>query len=103
MDNIYSVDKEVLNRQPEIRIGDRIFKIDDRLSVFIRMNEELKNVEEMGEFVVILRNALGKKAADEIMDMELSYKVMERIAILVLAAIQGIGEEDAMARFQQKK
>jgi len=99
---MYVIDSTRLNQRPEIRIGDRIFGIDNRLSTFEKMNAHIKNPKDgMREFDIIIGGALGDAAYNEILEMDLPYAVMRDIVVIILAAIQDISEEEAHSRFRK--
>ena len=98
---MYSIDNEKLVRRPEIRIGDRVYEIDNRLSAFERINERIKAADG-AEFEIILGEALGSEHFEEIRRMDLPFGVMQEAVIIVLAAIQDLTVEEARQRFRQK-
>jgi hypothetical protein len=101
MGKLYTVNKELLIEKPEIRIGDTIFTVDDRMRTFEKMNEALVAAENQGkEFDIIIRFALGDDAAAEITKMDLSFAAMQKIIILIMAAMQDISEATAEKRFR---
>ncbi|MDR2167542.1 MAG: hypothetical protein LBE35_06815 [Clostridiales bacterium] len=96
---MYQIDNDKLNYQPELRLADRIFKIDNRLSVFRRISARLG--EGGGdEFEIIVGEALGGAALEEILGMDLPYGIMQDLIIIVLAAIQDLPVEEARRRFR---
>ena len=97
---MYSIDGEKLTRRPEIRIGDKIYTVDNRLSTFERLNGRMKVAEGAGEMEIIISEALGQDMYEEIRAMDLPYGVMYEIVIIILAAIQDLTVEEARARFQ---
>ena len=97
---MYEICGEKLVRRPEVRIGDRIFEIDNRLSTFERINERLKNRDGDGDFEIIIGEALGLAVYRELREMDLAYGVMYEIVIVILAAIQDLSVEEARARFR---
>ena len=98
---MYVVDGEKIGKRPEMRIGDVIFSIDNRLSTFTRINERIKERDGGGDFEIIIGEALGAAAYGRILEMDLAYGVMYDIVVIILAAIQDIGVEEARARFRQ--
>jgi len=98
---LYTVDKDRLEKRPEIRIRDKVYVIDNRLSTFERMRRELDkaNSAEMG---VVISHGIGHDAYVELMEMDLPFGVMEDIVIIILAAIQDLEVEEARKRFRQK-
>ena len=97
---MYVVDGEKLAKRPEVRIGDRVFEIDNRLSAYMRINERVKE-GECGEFEIIIGEALGMENYAEIVAMDLPYGVMSDIVVIILAAIQDLTVEEARCRFRK--
>jgi hypothetical protein len=101
MGKLYTVSKEMLAEKPEIRIGDKVYTVDDRMRTVEKMDGALRAAENKGkEFEMIIGCALGEGALAEIMAMDLSFSAMQRIVILVMAAMQDISEEAAEKRFR---
>jgi hypothetical protein len=100
--NMYAVDNEKLNKRPEIRIGDKIYEIDNRLSCYQRIDERIKGADG-SEFEIIIGEALGGENFGEIVGMDLPYGVMSDIVIIILAAIQDLTVEEARSRFRAGK
>jgi len=100
---LYGIDNAALAEKPEIRLGDRIYKVDNRMSIFANITRELRERgEDESELSVILRNALGQAAYDEIAAQDLPFPIMRRLVVLAMAAVQGIGEDEAERRFQRE-
>ena len=99
---MYVVDSEKLGARPEMRIGDKIYQIDNRLSTFTRINERIRCQDGVGDFEVIIGEALGVAVLAEIIEMDLAYGVMFDIVIIILAAIQDLSVEEARSRFRQE-
>ena len=98
---MYKIDNEKLTKRPEMRLGDKIFQIDNRLSVFLEMMEMLKNPKEgHSEFEIVMTLGLGRAAFEEIKEMDLPYNLMNDIVIIILAAIQDLPQEEAHRRFR---
>ena len=97
---MYTVDNEKLVKRPEIRIGDRVYEIDNRLSAYERINERVK-AGDGGEFEIIIGEALGGESYGEIVRMDLPYSVMQDVVIIILAAIQDLSQEEAARRFRK--
>jgi len=96
---MYTIDSERMKSRPELRLGDRVFAVDDRLSVFEQMNRRIREGGD-SEFEVIIGMALGAEALAAILEMDLGYAVMRDIVVNILAAIQGLPEDEARARFR---
>ena len=99
---MYLIEEARLNGRPELRIGDRIFSVNNRLSAFRKINSLLKSDADsgLGELEIVIGCALGQEACDEIFEMDLPYAVMEEIVVTILAAMQDLSVEDARRRFR---
>jgi len=101
---LYEVDRVLLESKPEIRIGDRVFAVDDRMSTFAKMNRALAEAKtELTEFDIVIGNGLSEEALAEIRGMDLSFAAMHRVVVLIMAAMQGVSEEEAKRRFQSNQ
>ena len=99
----YAVDKVLLTETPEIEMGDKIYKVDNRLSVFKGLGTQMKSkAKDETEYDVIIRVALGKKALAEITALDIPYPALESLTMNILAAMQGISVEEATHRFQSQ-
>jgi len=100
---MYAIDGDKLTARPEVRLGDKIYQIDNRLSTFERINRRLKEQDGKSEsdFAIILCEALGEAAFTAICEMDLSYAVMQELVMIVLAAIQDLTVEEARCRFRK--
>jgi hypothetical protein len=99
---MYQISEGKLQGRPELRIGDKIFAVNNRLSVFRQINNLLKSEADSGlsELEIVIGCALGIEARDEIFEMDLPYAVMEEIVITILAAMQDLSVEEAKRRFR---
>lgn len=103
MGKLYTVDHKLLTDTPEIRIGDKVYSIDDRQKTVrkiedIMEDKSLKTFEAMDR---VLALALGKKAAEEIDEADYSFAAMQDIFEKVVAAMMGEEPENIAARFPQ--
>lgn len=96
---MYNIDREKLTKRPEIRIGDKIYSIDNRLSTFQRMRKELDESQNM-EMETVISFGLGHDVYLELLEMDLPFSVMEEIVIIILAGIQDLEVDKARQRFQ---
>ena len=99
---LYGIDSAALTEKPELRLGDKIYAVDNRMSVFVSITKELRERgADESELAIILRNALGAAAYEEIAARDLPFPIMRRLVVLAMAAVQGIGEDEAERRFQR--
>lgn len=99
---MYAIDGAMLTETPEIRIGDKIYKVDNRLSTVKRIAEEIK-ASPNEEMDISLKNALGAEAHAEIVAMDLPVTAMAEIMITVSAAVNGWTVEETRKRFLGEK
>ena len=96
---MYFIDDERIKKKAEVRIGDKVYGVDNRLSTFLRLTKRLD--EEGDEMETIISESLGKAAFDEIIKRDYSYPVMKDIAVMCLAAMQEIEVSEMQARFRK--
>lgn len=103
---MYSIDNALLTETPEIRIGDKVYPVDDRqktVEKIIKLAPETSedgkkdNVKMMRETFAL---AFGKEHSREIEDMNLPYPAYLRLFETVIAAITGETPEAVSKRFQ---
>lgn len=93
----YTLDGALLAEFPEVRIGDKIYKIDNRYS-------QVKKLEEISQQDVdsIFRVALGDKATEELMAMDMPMPALMQLNYIVVAAMTDDTPEGVKARFQRQ-
>lgn len=91
---MYTLDSKLLCGSPEIRIGEKIYAVDDRKNTVkkaMKLFNEKKNDTEKDEFDYIdelFKLAFGENAK-EIIEMDISYSAYSKIAELVISAMTG--------------
>lgn len=98
---IYTTDNKILTEKPQIQIGDKLYAVDDRQSTFNKLNEQLQ--KDSNNMEAIYKLVFGNKAAQEIMDMELSVLGTQNLLIYVFAAIKGCEFEEAQMFFRDNQ
>lgn len=98
---IYTTDNRILTEKPQIQIGDKLYAVDDRQSTFDKLNKQLQ--ENPNDMEAIFSLVFGKKAAQEIADMELSVSGTQNLLIYVFAAIKGCEFEEAESFFRSQQ
>ncbi|MBQ7596181.1 MAG: hypothetical protein IJU45_05920 [Clostridia bacterium] len=77
---------------PSIQIGDKLYPVDNRMSTY----KKIKKIDYLSESIdpdeEMLKLALGKENAKEIIDMDLSVESFSNLTFIVMSAITG---EDA--------
>ena len=99
MGRLYTLDNKLLVDTPEIRIGDKLYPVDDRQKT-VKKLMAVENKEDPEAIDRALELGLGKAAQKEIDAMNLPFRAQQRIFELVLAAM--IGEDPEDARFQKE-
>lgn len=91
----YTLDRKLLTDTPEIEVGDRIYKVDNRVSTVKRLQEI-----EQDDTDRIFAVALGQEAADEIAALDMPFPALLELTVLTVAAMTGEDTEDVRARFR---
>lgn len=104
MGKMYTLDNKLLTETSEIRIGDKIYPVDDRVKTVKKIQEISKNISDdpYSGISEALALALGPKAAQEIDDMNMPHKAYQRVFELVMAAVTGEDADVIADRFQDK-
>lgn len=101
MGKLYTLDQKLLTNTPEIRIGEKIYPIDDRTKTVVKVTKiDSRDPENI---LKILELAFGKTAAKEINDMNLPFAAYLKLLEIVIAAMTGEEPEAVSARFQDAK
>ena len=89
MGKMCTLDKRLLCGSPEIRIGEKVYPVDDRKNTVIKVtklfNDSKGDVEKVDE---ALELAFGEKFK-EIDEMDLSFAAYQKLFELVIAAMTG--------------
>lgn len=101
---MYTIDGALLTEQPEIRIGDKVYPVDDRKSTVEKiMKRTASGGDNMQMMEDALQLALGKEAAKEVSAMDLHFAAYLRVFETVSAIISGETPEEVRTRFQESK
>jgi hypothetical protein len=101
MAKIYATDgKLIADGFPQIQIGDKLFKVDNRKSTYDACQKAVEKAKG-NEERVILEYCLGKEQLKEIDAMDLTIKGFMNLLTYVQAALFDITFEEAEARFQK--
>ena len=103
MAKLYTLDHKLLTDTPEIRIGEKIYAVDNRQKTVKKIQAAAKKIENSdpyGGIDAVLELALGAKAAREIDDLDMPYPAYQNMFELVMAAVTGEEPEEIAARFQ---
>ena len=101
MGKLYTLDGKLLTETPEIRIGEKVYAVDNRKKTFEQMNA-IMNAKSSGpdSMGAVLELALGKKAVADINADALPFPAYQKLIELVMAAITGEEPDEVADRFQ---
>lgn len=103
MGKLYTLDDKLLIGTPEIRIGDKVYPVDDRQKTVKKLMKLTADKDAVAENMdEALKLAFGDKAG-EIDRMNLPFPAYQRLFELVIAAMTGEEPEEVAARFQDAK
>lgn len=102
MAKLYTLDHKLLTDTPEIRIGEKIYAVDNRQKTVKKIQEVSKTIKEdpYTGMDKVLELAVGAKAAKEIDEMNMPYPAYQKMFELVMAAVTGEEPETVAERFQ---
>lgn len=104
MGKLYTLDSKLLIGTPEIRIGEKVYPVDDRQKTVKKLMKLTQDKEKALENIdETLKLAFGEKAFKEIDEMNLPYPAYQKLFELVMAAITGEDPDEIEARFQESK
>lgn len=106
MAKLYTLDHKLLVETPEIRIGEKIYAVDNRQKTVKKIQETsraIKNDDPYEGIEKVLAMALGAKAAKEIDELNMPYPAYQKMFELVMAAVTGEEPETIDERFQDGK
>lgn len=105
MARLYTLDNKLLTDCPEIRIGDKVYAVDDRQKTVKKILAAAKQIDSTDPYAGIdkvLELALGVEAARSIDEMDMPYPAYQKMFELVMAAVTGEDPEAIAHRFQEK-
>lgn len=105
MAKLYTLDHKLLTDTPEIRIGEKIYAVDNRQKTVKKIQAAAKaisNDDPYSGIDTVLELALGQKAAQEIDELDMPYPAYQKMFELVMAAVTGEDPEVIADRFQSE-
>lgn len=106
MAKLYTLDHKLLTDTPEIRIGEKIYAVDNRQKTVRKIQEaskEIQNDDPYSGIAEVMKLALGAKAAQEIDDLNMPYPAYQAMFELLMAAVTGEEPETVADRFQGER
>lgn len=103
MAKLYTLDHKLLTDTPEIRVGEKVYAVDNRQKTVRKIqaaSKEISNDDPYTGMDKVLELAMGAKAAHEIDDMDMPFPAYQKMFELVMAAVTGEDPEDVSQRFQ---
>lgn len=103
MARMYTFDKKLLCGSPEIRIGEKVYPIDDRKNTVKKVLKlfEDKSGSDMDKSDKALKIAFGNNYS-EIESLNLSFKAYQELVETVIAAMTGEEPEELEKRREEK-
>ncbi|MGN1133702.1 MAG: hypothetical protein ACI4RN_04510 [Oscillospiraceae bacterium] len=106
MAKMYTLDEKLLVGTPEIRVGGKIYAVDDRQKTAKKIIKICNKAEEEKDLDVVdevFKLAFSSADYKEIDKMDLSFSAYQELFNLVMAAITGEDPKDLSDRFQEQK
>lgn len=103
MAKLYTLDHKLLTDTPEIRIGEKIYAVDNRQKTVKKIQDAAKTIGTDDPYTgmeTVLDLAMGRKAAQEIDGLNLPWPAYQKMFELVMAAVTGEEPEEIEGRFQ---
>lgn len=105
MSTMIEISSRLTNERPVLKLAEgKVYEIDDRKNTVLMMEQKMasEDLSEMGAMDELIVMILGKKAAKEIDEMNLSISAYQTIIIAIMAAITREDFEVAEARFRKE-
>jgi len=103
----YTLDNKLLCEEPEIRIGDKVYPIDDRQKTVEKVMALQKKMEDENQQNVseLMKEAFKlvftPKVAKELDDMNMHFPAYQKLFEIVMGAITGEEPEKVAERFPE--
>lgn len=100
------IDTKILSgdNHPQLKVGDKLYTVDDRKSTFDKVQEAQANPEltDKEKEMAVFELTLGKKETKEIMDLDMSVQEYQYFTYCIMAAITGVEPEELMNEAKRK-
>lgn len=105
MAKMYTLDEKLLVGTPEIRIGDKVYPVDDRqktVKKILNLCDEEKNLRNVETIDEVFKLAFSPAHFKEIEKLDLSWSAYQELFQIVLAAVTGQEPEEIEDRFPEQ-
>lgn len=92
MNKMYTVDHKLLTEIPEIRVGEKIYPVNNRTKTVKKIHDATGEVTRDNPYPgmeKVLALALGAEAAKEIEEMDMPFPAYQKMFELVMTAVTG--------------
>lgn len=101
MSKLYTLDGKLMTETPEIRVGEKVYPVDNRQKTVLKLMKATKDKEfDEDNIQQALALALGTEAAKEVDALNLPFPAYQRLFELVMAAMTGEDPDSVESRFQ---
>ena len=102
MAKIYDITSKLDIEKPIIKLGGKDFEVNDNHKLVILIQNKISTLKDEEAFSFVFEKLLGKEAAKEIENMNLSFKNIKIVFLAVMAAASGEELEVVEERFQKQ-
>ena len=103
---LYTIDDKLLTERPEIRIGEKVYPIDDRQKTVEKIMQQIPKSEDDRDVSKTIKEvfklAFGPTAAKEIDERNLPFAAQQQVFEIVMSAITGESPAQVNKRFQEE-
>lgn len=106
MAKMYTLDEKLLVGTPEIRMGDKIYPVDDRTKTvkkIMKLWEDEERTSDIDGIDEVFKLAFSPDDYKEINKMDLPFAAYQKLFMLVISAVTGEEPETVEERFQEEK
>ena len=103
MAKMYTLDSKLLTGTPEIRIGDKVYPVDDRqknVKKILDVCEKNAETNDVNMIDEVFKLAFSPKDFNEIDKLDLSWAAYQELFQIVISAVTGKEEKEIEERFQ---
>ncbi len=91
------------DNHPQLKIGDKLYTVDDRKSTWDKIQALQDDESVSDKDIAIFDLALGKKATEEILSLDLSVEGYTNLTFFVMAAITGEDFDELKKASRERK